>query len=307
MIKVKSLIKSYGDVQAVKGISFNVEKGEIYAFLGENGAGKSTTINILCTMLKKDSGEVSINDYNLDKQDNEIRNSIGVVFQGSYLDKRLTVYENLYTRGILYGYTEKEIKDRINKVEERLNMGEFIKRRYDKLSGGQRRRADIARAILHNPKVLFLDEPTTGLDPATRIIVWDTVKELKNEWGITIFFSTHYMEETEIADKIAIIKKGEIAVIGTPYGLKQKYSKDTLNIETSNNPYLIEFLDKGGYDYYKSNNHISIKLDNSLLSLPILEHIKKDLLSYEVKKGNMDDVFINVTDDNFIIERENNE
>lgn len=295
MIQVKNLSKNYGEIEAVKNISFSVKKGEVFAFLGENGAGKSTTINILCTMLKKNSGCVRINGYELDKDDDKIRKSIGVVFQNSYLDDLLTVYENLYTRAILYGYTKEKAKEKIDLVIKRLDMTSFIKRRYGQLSGGQRRRADIARAILHSPKVLFLDEPTTGLDPSTRIMVWDSIKQLQQEFGMTVFFSTHYMEETEVADRIAIIKRGEIAEIGSPYQLKQKYSYDSLNLFGMNMDKIKKYLNDNNYQFSIINDFISVKLKQSLSSIAIINDLKKELESFEVRKGNMDDVFIAIT------------
>lgn len=298
MIEVKNLSKTYDNkVLAVDDISFSVEDGEIFAFLGENGAGKSTTINILCTILKKDKGEVKINGFDLDKQDPDIRKSIGVVFQGSYLDDRLTVYENLEARGMLYGYSAKEIKERINIVSDKLNMSSYIKRRYGKLSGGQKRRADIARAILHTPKLLFLDEPTTGLDPATRRTVWDTIKNIQAQTGMTIFFSTHYMEETEIATKVAIIKKGKIAVMDTPYMLKQNYSFDTLNMYAKDLTAITNYLKQREYQYIINNDYVTVRLKDSLQALPIIDALRGGLDSFEVMKGNMDTVFITVTGD----------
>jgi multidrug/hemolysin transport system ATP-binding protein len=295
MIEVRNLSKTYDNkVLAVDDISFSVNKGEIFAFLGENGAGKTTTINILCTMLKKDKGSVRINGFDLDKHDADIRKSIGVVFQGSYLDDRLTVAENLASRGMLYGYSAKEIKERIDLVSKRLNMDSYIKRRYGQLSGGQKRRADIARAILHTPKLLFLDEPTTGLDPATRHNVWQTIKEIQEQTGMTIFFSTHYMEETEIATRVAIIKKGRIAVMDTPYVLKQKYSFDTLNLFSEDLTAITNYLQENKYEYRINNDYVVVRLKNSLHALPIIDALSGKLDSFEVMKGNMDTVFIAV-------------
>lgn len=295
MIEVKNLSKTYDNkVLAVDDISFTVDDSEIFAFLGENGAGKTTTINILCTMLRKDKGEVKINGFDLDKEDAAIRKSIGVVFQGSYLDDRLTVAENLAARGMLYGYSAKEIKERISSVSQRLNMESYIKRRYGQLSGGQKRRADIARAILHTPKLLFLDEPTTGLDPATRHTVWETIKEIQQQTGMTIFFSTHYMEETEIATKVAIIKKGKIAVVDTPYMLKQKYSFDTLNLYSKDLTNITAYLQSHEYEYKINNDYVIVKLKDSMRALPIIYALRGGLDSFEVMKGNMDTVFITV-------------
>lgn len=303
MIKVKNLNKSYGEIKAVSSISFDVKKGDIYAFLGENGAGKSTTINVICTILKKDSGEVVINGNRLDSDDDKIKKDIGVVFQGSYMDDKMSVYENLATRAALYGYNSKEIKEKIKRVTQRLNLDEFIKRRYNSLSGGQRRRADIARAILHSPKVLILDEPTTGLDPATRAMVWKTIKNLQKETGMTIFFSTHYMEETEYANKISIIKKGKIAVTDTPYMLKQKYSYDTLNLY-GDNVAIEKYLKEHKHKYKINNDYISVKLKESMFSIDIINSLKEKIKSFEVRKGNMDTVFLTVTgEDDFEVNK----
>lgn len=294
MIIVKNIHKSYGNIEAVKDISFEVKQGEIYAFLGENGAGKSTTINIICTILKKDKGDIHINGFELDRQDNEIKKALGVVFQNSYLDNKLSVYENLATRAALYGFSRKEIKERIEKVAERLELCGFIKQKYSTLSGGQRRRVDIARAILHQPKLLILDEPTTGLDPATRVRVWETIKRLQEQTGLTVFFSTHYMEEAEYANRISIIKHGKLAVTDTPYMLKQKFSYDTLNLY-GNKPALIEYLKKTNHKFKLNNDHLSVKLKESMQSLSIVNDLKDQIQSFEVRKGNMDTVFLTVT------------
>ncbi len=295
MIEVKNLFKSYGDIKAVQDISFYVKSGEIYAFLGENGAGKSTTINILCTVLKKDKGEIVINNQNLDKNENLIKKDIGVVFQGAYLDDRLTVFENLNVRSMLYGFSPNQAKDNVNRVADIFDLRQILKRRYSDLSGGKRRRVDIARAMLHEPKILILDEPTTGLDPATRNNVWKTIRRLRKEKGITIFFSTHYMEETENADKISIVKKGKIAVTDTPYMLKQKYSYDSLNLYGMTKT-ITKYLKDNKYKFKVRNDYIEVKLDNSMMSLDILKDLKENVTSFEVKKGNMDTVFLTVTE-----------
>ncbi|HHT83037.1 MAG: ABC transporter ATP-binding protein [Christensenellales bacterium] len=294
MIKVNNLSKSYGEIKAVQNISFRVKEGEIYAFLGENGAGKSTTINILCAILKKDKGDVFIGGNKLDAEDEKIKKILGVVFQGSFLDEALSVYENLAVRAALYGFKKADIKKKIQEVADRLELNEFIGRKYKSLSGGQKRRVDIARAILHSPKLLILDEPTTGLDPATRAKVWRTIKDLRKETGMTVFFSTHYMEETEHADRISIIKKGRIAVTDTPYMLKQKYSYDTLNLYGDNEK-IIEYLKEKGVKHKIKNDYIAVKIKESLESVDIVNDIRESLKSYEVRKGNMDTVFLTVT------------
>lgn len=216
IIEVKDLTKKYKEHTAVDGISFDVEEGELYAFLGENGAGKSTTINMLTTVLQKTSGRAVIAGHELGKEDDEIRKVNGIVFQNSVLDKKLTVRENLITRGSYYGLTKKQVEQRLEPFSERFEMKDIWNRRYDKLSGGQRRRVDIMRALINEPKILFLDEPTTGLDPKSRRLVWDYINFLRKEHGLTIFLTTHYMEETRDADRVLILDKGKIVTMGTP-------------------------------------------------------------------------------------------
>jgi multidrug/hemolysin transport system ATP-binding protein len=220
IIIVENLKKSYGNVKAVNGIDFFVNEGELFAFLGPNGAGKTTTIDIICTLLAPDAGKVSVNGYKLGKNDDKIRQCIGVVFQDSILDNLLTVKENLFTRGSFYGMPQRQLAEAVKKAAEAADILSFINRPYGKLSGGQRRRADIARALVNTPKVLFLDEPTTGLDPQTRKSVWDTIRSLQKDTGMTVFLTTHYMEEAAGADYVAIIDNGLISAKGTPGELR---------------------------------------------------------------------------------------
>ena len=210
IIEVKNLVKNYKDVHAVNDISFTVEEGSFFAFLGINGAGKSTTINILCTVLEKTSGNVKIGGYDLDKEKNKIKELIGIVFQGSVLDKQLTVKENLESRASYYGLNKKEIAKRIESLTQTFDLSEILKRKYGTLSGGQRRRVDIARALINRPKLLFLDEPTTGLDPKTRLQVWEIIHNLRKETGLTVFLTTHYMEETVDCDNVVIIDRAKL-------------------------------------------------------------------------------------------------
>ena len=229
-IEVQDLKKQYGDIQAVKGINFSVKKGSLFAFLGSNGAGKSTTIEILCTLLEKTSGNVIINGHTLGtiKGNQAIRQSIGIVFQQSLLDPLLTVKENILHRGRFYNMPKAQLKDNYDFVYHYLQLEDIESKKYGQLSGGQRRRADIARAIIHKPNILFLDEPTTGLDPHTRKFVWETIEQLRKEIGMTIFLTTHYMEEASNADQIMVIKKGEIVAQGTPNELKEQFASDQL-------------------------------------------------------------------------------
>ena len=228
IIEVKNLVKNYKDVHAVNDISFTVEEGSFFAFLGINGAGKSTTINILCTVLEKTSGNVKIGGYDLDKEKNKIKELIGIVFQGSVLDKQLNVKENLESRASYYGLNKKEIAKRIESLTQTFDLSEILKRKYGTLSGGQRRRVDIARALINRPKLLFLDEPTTGLDPKTRLQVWEIIHNLRKETGLTVFLTTHYMEETVDCDNVVIIDSGKIVANDSPHNLKKDYSSNSL-------------------------------------------------------------------------------
>ncbi|MDD3365576.1 MAG: ATP-binding cassette domain-containing protein [Syntrophomonas sp.] len=295
IIKVDMLQKKYGQLIAVDNISFEVEQGEMFAFLGPNGAGKSTTINILCSILSKNAGKVIIDGFETGKQDSDIRKLIGVVFQDSVLDGLLSVQENLETRGAFYGLKGAVLKNRIVEVADAVNITEILKRPYGKLSGGQRRRADIARALINTPKILFLDEPTTGLDPQTRVSVWETIRNLQKEKGVTIFLTTHYMEEAAGADDVAIIDHGNIVVRGTPADLRVRYSLDQLRIIPNNNEQFIEFASRRGLQIKPGPGMFTINIENSMQGLQILKDAEPLIQNFEVIRGNMDDVFINIT------------
>jgi multidrug/hemolysin transport system ATP-binding protein len=293
-IQVTELHKSYGAVHAVNGISFYAESGKLLAFLGPNGAGKSTTIDIICTFLKPDSGSVKVNDYSLGKEDNEIRQSIGAVFQDGLLDARLTVEENLRVRGAFYGLKGKELTAAVKNALITVNMEDLSKRQYGKLSGGQRRRCDIARALVHTPKVLFLDEPTTGLDPQTRKAVWDTILKLQRETGMTVFLTTHYMEEAAEADYVIVIDNGLIAAKGTPAELREKYANDKLTL-IGTDPAIQSLLEAEKLPYSHSGDHYMVNLESTLEALPIIEKCKPYITGFEVSTGTMDDAFIGIT------------
>lgn len=295
IIEVNHLSKSYGSIHAVKDISLFVKQGKLFAFLGPNGAGKSTTINSICTFLKPDKGEVSVNGYRLGEDDDRIRDSIGVVFQESLLDRLLTVEENLYIRGSFYHLKGKALKEAVKKVCQAVEIESLLKRPYGKLSGGQRRRADIARALVHTPKILFLDEPTTGLDPQTRKNVWDTVKRLQKEQGMTVFLTTHYMEEAEEADYCVVVDDGKIAAEGTPFDLKEKYAKDKLCLKPGREPEIIKLLSEKGISYEKKADLLEIKLQTTMEALPLLKAAEPFLEGFTVVKGSMDDVFLEIT------------
>ena len=294
IIEVKNLVKDYKDVHAVQDISFSVEEGSFFAFLGINGAGKSTTINILCTVLEKTSGEVRIGGFDLDREKDKIKDLIGIVFQNSVLDKQLTVKENLVSRGAYYGFSKSEIKSRIAELSEIFSLDEIMNRRYGKLSGGQRRRVDIARALINRPKILFLDEPTTGLDPQTRIQVWNIIHKLRRETGLTVFLTTHYMEETAECDNVVIIDSGKISANNTPHNLKSQYARNRLVWYTpqSENTEKIIADEKLEFEYIGDAYKIHID-DCSVATRLITNH--KEINDYEVIKGDMDDVFLTIT------------
>jgi multidrug/hemolysin transport system ATP-binding protein len=298
IIEVENFAKSYADVKAVRGISFYVEEGKLFSFLGPNGAGKSTTIDTLCTLMDFDSGKVTINGFDLKKQAQAIRQCIGVVFQDSVLDKLLTVRENLFIRAGLYSKNKDEIKRMVDEAVNVIELSEFINRPYGKLSGGQRRRVDIAAALLHKPKILFLDEPTTGLDPQTRLAVWETVKKLQADSGMTVFLTTHYMEEATDSDFIIIIDHGEIAAKGTPQELKTQYSRDSLQL-VPNNAETAELIQKQltemKMEYNANGGKITVILPNTMASTAILESCKHHIASFQVLQGSMDDAFIGIT------------
>lgn len=291
IIRVDHLKKNYKEVKAVDDISFRVEEGELFAFLGENGAGKSTTINILCTILEKTAGDVTICGHVLGKEDDAIREKIGIVFQNSVLDPKLTVRENLLLRGSYYGLKKKEIVARLDAIGEHLETEEIWNRRYEKLSGGQRRRVDIMRALIHNPKILFLDEPTTGLDPKSRRLVWDYIEHLRKDKGMTIFLTTHYMEETRDADHVVILDKGHIICQGTPTELKTRYTRPRLVWYTAKSDTAEALL--GAYSYDYDADHYNICHDGNITEF--LYENRDVITDFEIIKGTMDDVFLKLT------------
>lgn len=297
IIQVKGLKKYFGEIKAVKGIDFQVEKGELFGFLGVNGAGKSTTINMLCTVLRPTDGQAQICGLELGKDDEEIRKRIGVVYQNNCLDDKLTVKENLFTHGALYEKNPKKLAEQVAHVCEVLELTEVYKRRYGRLSGGWKRRCEIARALVHAPQILFLDEPTTGLDPATRQIVWESIERLRKEEGMTIFLTTHYMEEAARASHIAILHSGELKEYGTPFALKETYAKDKLKLipEAGSERELTNYLKEKQLPYQKKEEYFQICVKDSLAAIPILEEAQSMLEGFEMVQGSMDDVFLNVT------------
>ena len=292
-IEVKNLIKTYDNIKAVKDISFSVEKDSFFAFLGPNGAGKSTTINIIATLLEKNGGSVRVLGNELGKDDSEIRRNIGVVFQNSMLDDLLTVKENLEVRGSFYDISRKDVLKRIGEINDLLEIMPFINQRYGTLSGGQKRKADIARALLNWPKILILDEPTTGLDPKSRKDIWTLIDKLRVEKEITIFLTTHYMEEAVDANKVVIIDEGVIVAEGSSEELRLQYSNDRIKVIPKNG--LLEILKKDGVQYYLVNDTINIVIDSCFSGIPFVEKYKEHIKEFEILRGDMDDVFLNIT------------
>ena len=293
IIEVKDLTKKYREHTAVDGISFDVEEGEMFAFLGENGAGKSTTINMLTTILEKTAGQAFICGHELGKDDDEIRKLNGIVFQNSVLDKKLSVKDNLITRGSYYGLSRKQVEKRLEPFAERFEMNDIWSRQYGKLSGGQRRRVDIMRALINDPKILFLDEPTTGLDPKSRKLVWDYITYLRKEHGMTIFLKTHYMEETRDADHVVILDKGKIVTSGTPAELKNRYAHSRLVWYTAKSERSESLISKISTSFVYDADHYNIETDENLTEF-IYMH-REEIKDYEYIKGTMDDVFLNLT------------
>ena len=295
IIEVSGLKKSYGSVQAVQGIDFYAERGKLFAFLGPNGAGKSTTIDILCTILQADAGEVVIGGHVLGREDAAIRASIGVVFQDHLLDPLLTVEENMRARGGFYKKGRGELNEAVKWAARVADVEDFIRRPYGKLSGGQRRRADIARALINTPKILFLDEPTTGLDPQTRKSVWDSVRMLQRETGLTVFLTTHYMEEAAEADYVVVIDGGRISAKGTPTALREEYASDLLKLTPADDEGLTAALGELKASFTRVADRVQVKIGSTMDALPILERVKPFISGFEVLGGTMDDAFIGIT------------
>ena len=291
IIEISHLNKTFGEVKAVQDLSFQVRDGELFAFLGVNGAGKSTTINIMCGQLPKDTGSVYIGGTDLDTDPDSIKRSLGVVFQNSVLDKDLSVRDNLQSRAALYGLTGKDFKERLAELAKLLEFENLLKRTVGKLSGGQRRRVDIARALIHRPKILILDEPTTGLDPQTRNILWKVVGDLRKNEGMTVFLTTHYMEEAADADYVVILDSGKIVAEGTPLTLKNTYTGDFITIYGIQESQIKEI----GAPYEAIRDAYRISVPNTAEATKLILQYPELFKDYEITKGKMDDVFLAVT------------
>ena len=295
IIEVKDFVKKYDKFTAVDNVSFEVEEGSIFAFLGPNGAGKSTTINTLCTIFDKTSGTLTIDGKDVSHEKDDVRSVIGVVFQETTLDNKMTVLENLIMHCHFYGIAKSEVAERIQFVLNLVDLLDWKKAMVSSLSGGMKRRVEIARSLLHYPKVLFLDEPTTGLDPQTRAHIWDYIVKLQKEKNITIFLTTHYMDEAEICSKVAIMDGGKIVAMDTPYRLKQQYTKDMANITTGDGQGLEELLDTAGFIYKKKTDYYSIEVNSIPKLMEILSQQKASIIDLEIKKGTLNDVFLEIT------------
>lgn len=291
IIKIDHLCKSFGDVKAVQDLCFRVKEGELFAFLGVNGAGKSTTINIMCGQLSKDSGSVIIDDADLDKNLNHIKGTLGVVFQNSVLDSALSVYDNLQSRAALYGITGVAFKERLSELAKLLDFEDLLKRTVGKLSGGQRRRIDIARALINRPKILILDEPTTGLDPQTRKTLWNVISDLRKNENMTVFLTTHYMEEAAEADYVVILDSGKISAEGTPLELKNTYTGDFITLYGVDEA-TVKTL---GVEYEQIRDAYRLSVPNTAKATELITKHPDIFSDYEITKGKMDDVFLNVT------------
>ena len=293
-IEINNLSKSFKDVKAVNDLSFKVKKGEFFAFLGVNGAGKSTTISIMCGQLAKDSGSVTINGKNIEDGMNEIRKEIGVVFQSSLLDTPLTVRDNLEMRAALYDITGSGFEQRLNELAELLDFKDLLKRTYGKLSGGQKRKIDVARALFHHPSILILDEPTTGLDPQTRKIMWKVISDLRQNEGITVFLTTHYMEEVADADYVVILDSGKIVAQGTPLELKNRYTGDFITIYNTSE----EEVKRLGKPYRQIRDAYRIAVKDTCEAKALIVRFPEIFEDFEITKGKMDDVFLAATGKN---------
>lgn len=291
IIRIDGLEKRFGEVHAVNNLSFRVKRGELFAFLGVNGAGKSTTISIMCGLLEKDGGNVEICGKNVGTDMREIAKKLGVVFQNSALDARLSVKDNLVSRAALYGIYGAEAKNRIDELAEKLCFKDLMTRTVGKLSGGQRRRIDVARALLHKPEVLILDEPTTGLDPQTRKTLWEVIRDLRLHDGMTVFLTTHYMEESTDADYVIILDSGKIAAEGTPLELKNRYTGDFVTVYNADE----QTINDLGFPYEKIRDAFRISVKNTAEARDLIIKHPAVFSDFEITKGKMDDVFLAVT------------
>lgn len=295
IIEVRDFTKKYGKFTAVDNVSFDVEEGSVFSLLGPNGAGKSTTINTLCTIFEKTSGTLIIDGKDVSAQKSAVRSAIGVVFQDSTLDVKMTVEENLMMHCHFYGIPKSEIGERVDFALGIVDLQNWKKKMAGSLSGGMKRRVEIARGLLHLPKVLFLDEPTTGLDPQTRAHIWDYIVKLQQEKNITILLTTHYMDEAEISNKVAVMDHGKIVAMDTPFHLKQQYTKDKAYVTTSDPEGFEQLLDAHGMEYKRKTGYYSIVISTLDAFMDIISRHKESITEMEIKKGTLNDVFLAIT------------
>lgn len=294
-IDVRDLVKRYGQTTAVDGISFAVPYGDVFAFVGTNGAGKSTTIGCLTTVLPFDRGRVSVAGLDVRTSGEQVRRRIGVVFQEPLLDPLLTVRENLVLRGVLSAMTTPRIRARIDSLTAVMGMEDFVDQRYGTLSGGQKRRADVARALLHEPEIVFLDEPTAGLDPAGRASVWETLQHLRASGEVTIFLTTHYLEETEEADRVCVVDRGRVVADDSPAALRARHSRSILRITTDDAPALLALAERSGASAERAGDRVEVGVSGAATALELLRSHGEHVLDFEFRHGSMDDVFLALT------------
>ncbi len=295
IIEVKNFTQKYGEFVAVDNISFEVEEGSVFAFLGPNGAGKSTTINTLCTIINKTSGELWINGYEVSQNKDKVRSDIGIVFQDSALDGKLSIEENLKFHCEFYKVPKNEIKERMDFVLDLVDLKDWRKAQVNSLSGGMKRRVEIAKGLIHYPKVLFLDEPTTGLDPQTRANIWDYIYKLQKEHNITIFLTTHYMDEAEACDKVAIMDHGKIVAIDTPYNLKKQYTESITKIKVSNEEEFTKHLKQNSIKYKLTEGLFTIYSNELKVVLDLVSDFKTSIKDFQTSDGTLNDVFLTIT------------
>ena len=291
IIEISGLNKSFGDVRAVRDLSFTVREGELFAFLGVNGAGKSTTINIICGCFEKDSGKVIVDGHDTECELESVKGTLGIVFQNSLLDKALSVRSNLESRAALYGIYGDAFKTRLSELAKLLDFEDILGRPVGKLSGGQRRRIDIARALLHKPKILILDEPTTGLDPQTRKLLWGVVEDLRKRENMTVFLTTHYMEEAADADYVVILDGGQIVAEGTPLELKNRFTGDFVTLYGVSEESVLPL----GMPYEAVADGFRLSVKNTAEATNLIMKNPELFCDFEVAKGKMDDVFLAAT------------